>query len=81
MTGKVFTITPALVPLSPGPSATVDAWARLTAASQLPIIDGLLAATAAVRNWTLVTRNASDVEWSGVRVLNHVAPAQPRGSR
>jgi predicted nucleic acid-binding protein len=58
----------------PVDTATADAWGRLTAASQLPVIDGLLAATAAARNWTFVTRNTSDVERSGVRVLNPFAP-------
>jgi hypothetical protein len=58
----------------PVDSATADVWARLTAARPLPVIDGLLAATAAARNWTLVTRNTSDVERSGVRVLNPFAP-------
>jgi toxin FitB len=47
-----------------------DTWARLSVPDPLPVVDGLLAATAAVRNWTLVTRNTEDVERSGVRVLN-----------
>jgi hypothetical protein len=36
----------------------------------LPVIDGLLAATALVRDWTLVTRNTADFARSGVRLLN-----------
>jgi toxin FitB len=51
------------------------AWARLSVPDPLPVIDGLLAATAAARDWTLVTRNAGDVERTGVRVLNPVAPS------
>jgi predicted nucleic acid-binding protein len=54
----------------PVDSATADAWARLSVPNQLPVIDGLLAATAAARNWTFVTRNTADIEPSGVRVLN-----------
>ena len=35
-----------------------------------PAIDALLAATALVHGLTLVTRNVSDVEWTGVSVFN-----------
>ncbi len=52
-----------------------DTWARLSVPDPLPVIDGLLAATAAVRNWTLVTRNTEDVERPGIRVLNPFDPA------
>ncbi len=34
------------------------------------IIDGLMAATAKVRNITFVTRNTADVARTGVRLLN-----------
>jgi toxin FitB len=54
---------------------TADAWGRLSVPDPLPVIDGLIAATAAVRNWTLVTRNTGDVERPGVRLLNPFAPA------
>ena len=54
-----------------------DTWARLSVPDPLPVIDGLLAATAAVRNWTLVTRNTDDVERPGVRVLNPFNAARP----
>lgn len=47
-----------------------DAWGRLNADRVLPVVDGLLAATALVHGWTLVTRNVEDVESTGVRVLN-----------
>jgi predicted nucleic acid-binding protein len=43
-----------------------DAWARLA----LPLIDGLLAATAKVHGLTLVTRNVADVSPTGVRFLD-----------
>ena len=35
-----------------------------------PVIDGLLAATAIAHDMTLVTRNVSDVEGLGARVLD-----------
>ena len=47
-----------------------DAWGRLGAARPVPVIDGLLAATARVHDMTLVTRNAPDVAGLGVPVLN-----------
>lgn len=45
-------------------------WGRLNVPDPLPVIDGLLAATAKVRGWTLVTRNTADLAHSGVRLLN-----------
>jgi predicted nucleic acid-binding protein len=45
-------------------------WGRLNVPDPLPAVDGLLAATAIVRNLTLVTRNTSDVRRTGVRLLN-----------
>jgi len=55
--------------------AIADRWGRLAAAAvatkqPLPVIDGLLAATAIHYNLTLVTRNAKDVAVTGVPVIN-----------
>jgi predicted nucleic acid-binding protein len=47
-----------------------DAWARLMVPNPVPVVDGLLAATASVQNWTLVTRNTADLVSCGVRLLN-----------
>jgi predicted nucleic acid-binding protein len=52
-----------------------DRWGRLTARAEtggrrLPVIDGLLAATALHHNLTLVTRNTKDVAATGVPVFN-----------
>ena len=48
-----------------------EEWGRLNASPQpLPVIDGLLAATAKVHRLTLVTRNVDDVARTGVVVLN-----------
>lgn len=49
-----------------------DRWGRLSAeaGSPLPVIDGLLAATALHHNLTFVTRNTRDVAETGVAVFN-----------
>ncbi len=57
-------------------SVTMDVcerWAQLSVADPLPIVDGLLAATALERNLVLVTRNVSDVERTGVALVNPFA--------
>ena len=54
--------------------AAADEWGRLNSVTRLPVVDGLLAATAKVRGWTLVTRNTRDVAGTGVRLLDPVAP-------
>ena len=38
-----------------------ETWARLSVPDPLPLIDGLLAATAKVHGLTLVTRNVADI--------------------
>lgn len=50
-----------------------EAWAVLSVPDPLPLIDGLLAATAKVHGLTLVTRNISDIARTGVPVLNPFA--------
>jgi predicted nucleic acid-binding protein len=47
-----------------------ETWARLSIPDPLPLIDGLLAATAKVHGLTLVTRNTADVARTGVSVLD-----------
>jgi predicted nucleic acid-binding protein len=47
-----------------------DTWGRVDAIPQIPKIDGLLAATALVRGWTIVTRNVADFDRTGVLTLN-----------
>lgn len=51
-------------------SAIADAWGRLDAPAPLPVIDGLLAATALVHGLTLVTREAQRLERTGISLLN-----------
>jgi predicted nucleic acid-binding protein len=47
-----------------------EAWALLGVPNPLPLIDGLLAATAKVHGLTLVTRNVADVARAGVLFLD-----------
>jgi toxin FitB len=51
-------------------NAVSDQWGRMSAIRPVPIIDGLLAATALVNDLTLVTRNDRDVAGLGAAVLN-----------
>ena len=48
----------------------MEVWGNLNVPDRLPAIDGLLAATALVHDFTLVTRNTRDVERTGVKLLN-----------
>lgn len=45
-------------------------WVVQSKAAPVPVVDALIAATARVHGWTLVTRNVKDVDTTGVRVLN-----------
>ena len=49
-------------------------WGRISAPDPLPVVDGLLAASAIARDWTLVTRNVRDLNRCGVRLLNPFEP-------
>ncbi len=48
----------------------VDEWGRLNVPNPLPAVDGLIAATAKVRDLTVVTRNIADFARTGVKTLN-----------
>ncbi len=50
--------------------AVAETWGRLSAQRPLPVIDGLLVATALVHNLVLVTRNVCDVSGMGVTIVN-----------
>ncbi len=47
-----------------------DEWGRMSAIRPIPVIDGLLAATAKVHQLTVATRNDADMSGLGVPVLN-----------
>ena len=50
--------------------AVADQWGCMSAIRPVPVIDGLLAATALTHGLTLVTRNDRDVAGLGATVLN-----------
>ena len=50
--------------------AVANVWGRLSANRPLPVIDGLLAATAKIHRMTLVTRNIDDIADLDVSILN-----------
>lgn len=54
----------------PVTAAIAEEWARLNVPDPLPVIDGLLAATARTHGLTLVTRNVADFRRAGVALLN-----------
>ena len=49
---------------------TARVWGTMTSKRTLPLVDGLLAATAVAHNLTLVTRNTKDIKGIGVNYLN-----------
>ncbi|MEV4164837.1 type II toxin-antitoxin system VapC family toxin [Nonomuraea dietziae] len=54
----------------PVTSEISEEWGRLNSARTLQTADGLLAATAKVHGWSIVTRNVKDFEGTGVAVVN-----------
>lgn len=56
-----------ILPIS---AAVAERWGRNNLPDALPVVDGLLAATAMEHGLVLVSRNVRDVERSGVSLLN-----------
>lgn len=56
--------------IAPVTAGVAEEWGRLRAISPLPVVDALMAATAIVHGWTLVTRNVKDMERTGVHMVN-----------
>ncbi|HZK16161.1 MAG TPA: type II toxin-antitoxin system VapC family toxin [Solirubrobacterales bacterium] len=50
--------------------AVCEEWGRMSVPDPLPVVDGLLAATAKLGGLTLATRNVSDIERTGVPWVN-----------
>jgi hypothetical protein len=61
-------------------NAVSDQWGRMSAIRPVPVIDGLLAATALTAGLTLATRNDRDFAGLGVAVLNPFKDAGHRHS-
>jgi toxin FitB len=59
--------------IAPVDTAAAIVWGRWNASRPMPVVDGLMAATAYVHDWTFVTRNTKDVERTEVRTLNPFA--------
>jgi predicted nucleic acid-binding protein len=59
--------------LVPVDRLVAEEWGRMNVPDPLPVIDGLLAATAKVTGLTLATRNVADVERTGVDLVNPFA--------
>lgn len=51
-------------------AGVAEEWGRMNVPDTVPVVDGLMAATAKVRNMTFVTRITSDVARTGVRLLD-----------
>ncbi|HYN68643.1 MAG TPA: type II toxin-antitoxin system VapC family toxin [Candidatus Eisenbacteria bacterium] len=58
----------------PVDARVADRWGLLNVPDPLPMVDGLLAATALVHDLVLVTRNTRDVATTGARVVDPFVP-------
>lgn len=56
-----------IIPIS---ANIAEAWGRLNTPTRLPVVDSLLAATALVHGLTLVTRDTTNVEPTGIPLLD-----------
>lgn len=54
--------------------AIAEEWGRMSVPDPLPVVDGLLAATAKVRGLTFATRNVADVERAGIEMVDPFSP-------
>ncbi|MHB2016231.1 MAG: PIN domain-containing protein [Candidatus Xenobia bacterium] len=51
-------------------SDIAEVWGRMNVPHRVPVVDGLMAATAEVHGLTFVTRNVADLATTGVSLLN-----------
>lgn len=64
----------------PVDEAVADEWGRLAARQPIPVLDGLLAATALVHGLTVASRDEAGFRHAGVPVLNPFSqPGRPKG--
>ncbi len=61
----------------PVDAEAAEEWGRMSVPDPVPIVDGLMAATAKVRGMTFVTRNTADVERTGVALLDPFTGGTP----
>ena len=54
----------------PSTTSIAERWAVLNVPDPIPVVDGLLAATALDHDLVLVTRNTADIERTGAAVIN-----------
>jgi predicted nucleic acid-binding protein len=59
--------------LVPVDRLAAEEWGRMNVPDPVPVVDGLLAATAKAAGMTLVTRNVADVDRTGVDYLDPFA--------
>ncbi|GAA5105383.1 type II toxin-antitoxin system VapC family toxin [Haloechinothrix salitolerans] len=57
----------------PVTAAVTSAWGRQDSTQPIPVLDGLIAATASVNGLAVVTRRSGDMAMAGARVLNPYA--------
>ncbi len=57
----------------PVSDSIADRWGRMMAEQTLPVIDGLLAATALEHGLTVATRNIADFDSAGIALVNPFA--------
>jgi len=62
----------------PVDNSIAQEWGRMSSTRPIPVVDGLLAATAKIRGLTLVTRNDADVAGLGAKLLNPFKEAAGR---
>ncbi|HTS01414.1 MAG TPA: PIN domain-containing protein, partial [Thermoanaerobaculia bacterium] len=56
-----------ILPVDP---RVTEEWGRMSVPDPIPVVDGLMAATAKVHGLVLATRNVKDVAATGVRIVN-----------
>ena len=71
LAGLIRDYTDRIVPIG---AEIADEWGRLNGVRSLPVVDGLMAASAKVLGLTLVTRNTADVVGTGVPTFNPFDP-------
>jgi predicted nucleic acid-binding protein len=54
----------------PVDESVAEEWGRLSVPDLVPVVDGLMAATAKIHGLTLATRNVRDVARTGVACVN-----------